>query len=77
MDSPGQNFLAHLATEEDWEKARGLLDELEEKRFRLFLLYRAAAEAGFELNAASIARQIDVKDETVRTWIKALQKPSQ
>jgi hypothetical protein len=75
MDQP--DFLSRLATEEDWDAARGLLDETEEKHFRVALLYRAAADAGFELNAASIARRLgDISDETVRNWINALRKSS-
>lgn len=69
------NFLSRVATEEDWKFVRALLDESEEKHFRVALLYQAATEAGFELNAASIARQLGgVTDETVRNWINALRK---
>jgi predicted AAA+ superfamily ATPase len=75
MDLP--DFLSRVATEEDWNAARGLLDETEEKHLRVALLYHAAAKAGFELNAASVARKLgDISDETVRNWINSLRKPS-
>lgn len=75
MDSPGEDFLSHLATDDDWRIARSLIDD--DAHLRLILAFRAAEEVGTELNAAHVGRILSVDERTVRRWLEELKKPSQ
>jgi hypothetical protein len=74
MDLQG-DFLSRLATDEDWQIARSLMEN--DKRFRLSLAYHAALESGIELNAAHIGRVLGVKARTIQRWVNELKNPRQ
>jgi hypothetical protein len=74
MDLQG-DFLSRLATEEDWQVARSLMEN--DKRFRLSLAYHAALEAGTQLNAAHIGRVLGVNARTIQRWLGELKNPRQ
>jgi hypothetical protein len=65
-------WLSRFATEEDWKRARALLDEDGEKFFRLSLAHQVAARAGRSLNAAHIARELNISENTASAWLKKL-----
>jgi hypothetical protein len=64
-------------TDEDWQVARSLLDEIGLKQYRLSLIYDLMARAGFELNAAHVARIFAINEKTAREWLAALKKSRQ